>query len=90
MSDLKAKITESVEKYANKAGYRLNPDPEALDGIIDGLVENVEKHGKRYCPCRIITGDKTIDSEGICPCKAHKEEIEKDGSCHCELYLKKN
>nr|WP_269850493.1 ferredoxin-thioredoxin reductase catalytic domain-containing protein [Methanosarcina horonobensis] len=24
----------------------------------------------------------------VCPCIYHKDEIEKDGNCHCELFFK--
>ena len=36
-NELKQKMYEWTEKYANKAGYRLNPDKEALDYVLDGL-----------------------------------------------------
>ena len=32
---------EWTEKYASKAGYRLNPDKEALDYVLDGLAEKI-------------------------------------------------
>ncbi|WP_135606210.1 ferredoxin-thioredoxin reductase catalytic domain-containing protein [Methanococcoides sp. NM1] len=87
---LKEQLYELGIKYAEKKGYRLNSDKEILDTVIDGLAENKEKYGKRYCPCRIVTGDEEEDKKIICPCIYLKEEIENDGMCHCELFFKKD
>ena len=67
---------------------KLNPDKKIVDGIMKGLAENKEKYGARYCPCRRVTGDKEIDAKIICPCIYSKDEIEKDGHCFCNLFVK--
>ncbi len=85
---LKKTIYESLQKYADKKGYKLNPDKEMLDIVIEGLAKNQEKYGKRYCPCRIITDNKEENKKIICPCAYHKEEIEKNGMCYCTLFWK--
>ena len=90
-SDEQEKITqlsEEFKNYAEKNGFRLNPDREKVKGIIKGLLENEKKYGKKYCPCRRVKGDETEDSKIICPCVYHRDEIEKDGSCLCGLYVK--
>ena len=89
-NELKQKMYEWTEKYANKAGYKLNPDKEALDYVLDGLAIKIEKFGRRYCPCRIVTGIEKEDQKIVCPCVYHKEEVEKYGNCHCELFFKAN
>ncbi|ABE51330.1 ferredoxin-thioredoxin reductase catalytic domain-containing protein [Methanococcoides burtonii] len=76
-------------KYADKAGYMLNPDEESLHLVLEGLARNRNKHGKNYCPCRIVTGDEQEDKKIICPCIYHKDEINDGGSCHCDLFFKK-
>jgi len=76
-------------RYADRAGFRLNPDKEIVDTVIKGLLENEKKHGFRYCPCRMVTGDKQKDLAIICPCKYHKDEIREQGYCHCMLYFSK-
>lgn len=84
-----AEIDEYLKKcqeYAEKNGFKLNPKPE---GIILGLLKNEEKYGKKYCPCQRISGNKEEDAKKICPCAFHKQEIEKNGRCFCNLYLKK-
>lgn len=87
---LKEQIYEWARKYAKKKKYRLNPDKENLDTVINGLAKNKEEYGNRYCPCRIVTGNEEENRKIICPCIYHKEEIENDGMCHCELFFKKD
>jgi len=68
--------------------YKLNPDKKVVDEIMQGLAENQKKYGKRYCPCRRVTGDVEQDAKIICPCVYSKDEIEKDGKCFCGLFVK--
>ena len=82
-------VLEMCKRYADKAGIRLNPDKEIVDTVIKGLVANEKKHGFRYCPCRLVTGDKTKDVAIICPCRYHKDEIKQQGYCHCMLFFAK-
>ncbi len=82
-------ILDSVAEYAKKHGYFLNPEDKKLQNVIKGLARNMQKFGKQYCPCRIRSGDTEKDKEIVCPCKFHGKEIEEEGSCHCNLYFKK-
>ena len=85
----KEKLLEGLKKYAEKNGYMLNPDKKIRETIVEGLLRNKQKYGRLYCPCRRVTGDKDKDKDIICPCKFHKEEIERFGMCHCMLFVKK-
>lgn len=76
------------EKHAKSKGFKLNPDKKLVDWILDTLLKNEKKFGFRYCPCRAITGDKEIDEKIICPCIFHEDEIRRDGTCHCGLFVK--
>lgn len=85
------KIEEMIKnylEYASKNGFRLNPNEKVVEGIIKGLLKNEEQKGHRYCPCRMLSGNPEEDSKKICPCAFHKEEITKDGRCHCGLFVK--
>lgn len=82
------KIIEKYKEYAEKNGFKLNPDRKTVERVINGLLENEKKHGKRYCPCRRVTGNLEEDKLKICPCVWHKEEITKDGHCYCRLFVK--
>lgn len=83
------KILESVMKYAKEHGYLLNPDDKKLENVIKGIARNKLRFGEQYCPCRIRSGDKEKDRLIVCPCIFHEEEIKDLGSCHCNLYFKK-
>ena len=88
MDEKAQKIKDSYRKYAESQGFRLNPDDKVVEMIIKGLLANQEKHGARYCPCRIVTGGKEKDLKTICPCAYHKDEIKEMGHCHCNLFVK--
>ena len=75
--------------YAEKNGFCLNPDKQILGNLVKALLEREKKFGAKYCPCRRITGNQEEDKKIICPCIYHKEEIQKDGRCLCNLFLKK-
>ncbi|MBI4832083.1 MAG: ferredoxin:thioredoxin reductase [Candidatus Lindowbacteria bacterium] len=85
----KERLLKGSGKYAQKANYRLNPDPEVVGTIISGLAKNKFKYGRAYCPCFFISGDPEEDRKLICPCEYHRDDIEKHGKCHCGLFVKK-
>ncbi len=85
-----AEVLESSRKYAEKMGFKLNPNQQIVDAVVKGLVNNEKKHGVRYCPCRMISGDKEKDRKNICPCIYHKDEIKEQGYCHCMLFFRKD
>ena len=79
---------EAVTEYADRVGYRLNPVKHYRDKVIAGLTRNREKHGFPYCPCKVRTGNLLQDKAIICPCDSHKQEIEDNGHCTCNLFYK--
>ncbi|MGD0576856.1 MAG: ferredoxin-thioredoxin reductase catalytic domain-containing protein, partial [Candidatus Staskawiczbacteria bacterium] len=79
---------ERYDNYAKSNGFRLNPDKAVVERVVKGLFANEKKYGSKYCPCRRVSGDKEEDSKKICPCIWHKEEVERDGHCLCNLYVK--
>jgi ferredoxin-thioredoxin reductase catalytic subunit len=80
------KIKEWAKRYAEKKGIQVNPDKQQFDEVVKGLAARQEKFGKRYCPCRIITGNAEEDKKIICPCIYHEEELKEHGTCHCKLF----
>jgi ferredoxin-thioredoxin reductase catalytic chain len=84
------KIIEEYKKYAEENGFSLNPNKEVAQTLVKGLLEKEKEFGKRYCPCRRITGKKEEDDKIVCPCVYHLEEIEKQGRCFCGLFVKNN
>ncbi|MDD5639975.1 MAG: ferredoxin-thioredoxin reductase catalytic domain-containing protein [Candidatus Pacebacteria bacterium] len=81
-------IRLKYEEYSKKNNISLNPNETIVNGIINGLLNNEQKYGEQYCPCRKVTGDKEIDKKIICPCIYHMDEIASMGHCHCNLFVK--
>mgnify|MGYP001606919627 CR=1 FL=1 len=82
------KLVKEIAGYAEQKGFKLSPNKEVVEKIVKGLLENEKKYGKRYCPCRRITGNPEEDSKNICPCIYHLEELAKNGHCLCGLFVK--
>jgi ferredoxin-thioredoxin reductase catalytic chain len=76
------------DNYAKTNGFKLNPDGKSVERVAKGLLANEQKYGKRYCPCRRISGNQEADAKNICPCIYHRAELEKDGHCLCFLFVK--
>jgi len=85
----KKRFREAKRRYAESQGFALNPDEKVVDMIVDGLLENLGRHGAAYCPCRPVSGDREADRKIICPCVYHRDELERDGKCHCLLFVRK-
>lgn len=84
------KMRNMLNSYTAHSHYRLNPDSKMVERVVKGLVMRKMKFGYAYCPCRLVTGDKERDKKIICPCVYHVEEIERDGECHCNLFIGDN
>ena len=57
-------------------GFKLNPNKEYVDVIINGILK---KDG--HCPCRVKVDDTTL-----CPC----DEFIQKGECKCKLFVKED
>jgi len=82
-------LRKKLQEYADKSGFKLNPNEKVVEGIISGLLRNRKFKGDIYCPCRIVTGNKEEDKKIVCPCIYHKDEIKQMGHCKCMLFWKK-
>lgn len=97
---LKNRIQEWLENNPDR-GYALS---ENADKLISSIVKrkNAKGYKEYHCPCMIIRDEIDDDSieynKGIeCrPCinvrdpELAKEGIEKNGSCHCNMIIKKD
>ncbi|MDD4271750.1 MAG: ferredoxin-thioredoxin reductase catalytic domain-containing protein [Patescibacteria group bacterium] len=81
-------IIRACAEYALKNGFKLNPDKKSVERVIKGLLENEKKNGKKYCPCRRLSGNHEEDAKKVCPCAYVLEQIARDGRCFCGLYIK--
>lgn len=79
------KTIRFTDKVVKQFNWAYNPDIEINEGIQLGLTRNKLMHGKRYCPCFFVTGNKEEDR--VCPCTpAIEKEIPEDGVCHCQIF----
>lgn len=81
-------LRRKYQSYAQKNGFRLNPNKEIVDRLFMALLERQEKYGKEYCPCRRVSNNPEKNKKIICPCVYHKKEIQEQGHCHCFLFVK--
>ena len=87
-------LREAWEKFTLDNDFKLNPDKEHVDIIIEGVLENESKYGLKLCPCRLRDGTREKDLELICPCnfKTHVTWLNpknKEAMCWCGLFVKR-
>ncbi len=84
------RLKKNAERNAEKNHMFLCPEPEQLDNLIKGLVENRERYGYPSCPCRVSSGIIGNDRDIICPCDYRTPDVEEYGMCYCALYVHKD
>ena len=73
----------------NEDSFILNPDKQAVKRLAKGMLFNEKKHGLKYCPCRMTTGNREEDLKLICPCNFKIQNAWKEkGECWCSLFVK--
>lgn len=66
-----------------------NNIPEYQEVVLivkQGLKDNQEKYGKRYCPC-VQIDESEDNSKYICMCEEFRNNKDMK-MCHCGLYLR--
>ena len=81
------KVRKRAEADAKTYGYYLVPDPDLLQGFLEGLKVNEERYGYPSCPCRLASGNFEIDRDIICPCDYRDPDVVELGACYCRLYV---
>ncbi len=87
----KQELVEIWERFAEGNDFMLNPDRQKVELLAEGVLNNDENYGLKYCPCRLTTRDFEKDLLLICPCnfKVQKTWQEK-GECWCSLLVRRN
>lgn len=87
----KKKFLQAIEIFTESNEFQVNPDKERVKMLLDGLFNNEQNKGLKYCPCRLITKDFKEDLKLVCPCNflIHKTYVEK-GECWCGLFIRRN
>jgi len=76
-----------LNNYAEKAGYHLNPDVAFTKSLVESLLVNKKRYGYMACPCRLVSGEKSLDTDIICPCDYRDADVDEYGMCYCALYV---
>ncbi|MCJ7611100.1 MAG: hypothetical protein MUP19_02460 [Candidatus Aminicenantes bacterium] len=87
------KFLEAIQTFAEKNEFRVNPDQDKVNTLLDGLTANENKHGLKYCPCRLISKNFAEDSQLVCPCHFRIHETYKGqdkGECWCGLFVRRS
>ncbi len=84
------KARQRAESDAKTHGYYLNPNPEFLRDLLEGLTQNEERYGYPSCPCRLASGKFEFDRDIICPCDYRDPDVSEYGCCYCALYVRKD
>jgi len=85
--ELVNQLYEKLKKEAEASGYHLNPDEESTRELITSLLINEKRYGYQACPCRLASGEKSSDSDIICPCYYRDPDLVEYGVCYCALYV---
>lgn len=86
----KQEILKAFGKFCDGNEFEINPDAAHVEACIDGLLENEKRHGLKYCPCRILSGEFEKDVLLICPCNFRaQEKYRTKGECWCGLFSKR-
>jgi ferredoxin-thioredoxin reductase catalytic chain len=83
------KVRKRAEADAKTYGYYLTPQPELLQGFLEGLKTNEDRYGYPLCPCRLTSGVFEYDRDIICPCDYRDPDVAQYGACYCRLYVNK-
>ena len=82
-------VRRRAEADAKMYGYYLTPQPELLQGFLEGLKTNEDRYGYPLCPCRLASGIYEYDRDIICPCDYRDPDVAQYGACYCRLYVNK-
>ena len=84
------KVRQRSEADAKTYGYYLNPDPDFLQDLLEGLKQNEERYGYPSCPCRRASENFEHDRDIICPCDYRDPDVAQYGACYCALFVRKD
>lgn len=85
----KEELYGMLKKAQGAKGYYFSGNTERVMELMEALLVNKERYGYMCCPCRLSFGDRTQDTDIICPCVYREEDIKEFGSCYCNLYVTK-
>lgn len=81
-------IQQRANRDAKTHGYVLNPNPEILQPLLEGIQQNEARYGYPACPCRLASGTFELDRDILCPCDYRDPDVLEHGYCYCALYVR--
>ncbi|MFC2157262.1 ferredoxin-thioredoxin reductase catalytic domain-containing protein [Acidobacteriota bacterium] len=88
----RASFIAAINEFAENNIFQVNTDTERVDMLLEGLFNNENNHGLKYCPCRLATKDFAEDLKLVCPCNFRIHETyndKKNGECWCGLFVRR-
>ena len=84
----KASLRYLFERVVEPLGYKVTPDEELADFLLEQEVKLEQDHGAPYCPCQGRTGVRADDMLIVCPCiPFHREHFDTMKRCWCGLFV---
>ncbi|HVP34219.1 MAG TPA: ferredoxin-thioredoxin reductase catalytic domain-containing protein [Steroidobacteraceae bacterium] len=78
-------------KIVDPLGFKLTPDVELKDFLLEQEVMLERKHGSPFCPCQPLRHDRARDMQIVCPCiPFHREYFDSLKRCWCGLFVHKD
>jgi ferredoxin-thioredoxin reductase catalytic chain len=84
------RVRRFVASYTERGPYGFYPEPEVVENVVLGLIDNLVDHGKMYCPCADVADSKAKGHEMVCPCTPHHADIARQGYCDCALFASRD
>lgn len=88
---MKTKTLADVRLFAEKVAahheWKLNPDDDFRESVLQGLLVNHNRYGFYQCPCRDSHGDQVRDKDIQCPCDYCPPDLEEFDRCFCCLFM---
>jgi ferredoxin-thioredoxin reductase catalytic subunit len=88
----KLDFIKAIEKFTEGNPFRVNPDKNKVETLLEGIFNNEKNHGMKYCPCRLIAKNFEEDLALVCPCNFRIHETyndREDGECWCGLFIRR-
>ena len=87
----KASLRYLFERVVEPLGYKVTPDEELADFLLEQEVKLEQDPGAPYCPCQGRTGVRADDMLIVCPCiPFHREHFDSMRRCWCGLFVHKD
>ena len=84
----KASLRYLFERVVEPLGYKVTPDEELADFLLEQEVKLEQDNEAPYCPCQGRTGVRADDMLIVCPCiPFHRAHFDKMKRCWCGLFV---